>query len=101
MIYAYINANCKRVVFETALGEDEVQALFSDVCEAHGYSFEDKMASIADAVVLKVAPDAPVTMVGVPLGMVAEYISCMQRWEFVFPLKGCIEVHPSNPELRP
>ena len=65
MMVAYVKPNGKRVVFETALGEDEIKALFSDVCEASGYSVEDKMASIADAVVLcNVAPDAPVLLVG-------------------------------------
>lgn len=65
MIYAFINANGKRVVFETALGEDEVKAIFSDACEASGYSVEDKMASIDDAVVVhSVAPYVPVLELG-------------------------------------
>ncbi|NCB44008.1 MAG: hypothetical protein EOM59_15525 [Clostridia bacterium] len=34
-----------------------------------------------------------------PFGMEAVY-TCMRRWEFVFPIKGTIEVYSSNPELR-
>ncbi len=36
------------VSFDTALPVETVQKLFSDMSEAEGYTFEDKMASIPD-----------------------------------------------------